>query len=442
MSRPHLDSPRAVSPVPEDVHYPSRMVAALRPLQLVLPTASLAVAARSGELGSIGSGHPRAEQDARFVHCPSMGRAAVLLLDLARHQTMARGRLSDSRSIHHPRLGLDRRSPYSAGGGEQFLNRNAIDELKRQIPLLDYLRAQEWQPGRRIRNGRLMGLCPLHADHSPSFLVDPCRNLFYCYGCARGGDVIRFAELYHHVKFPQAVALLRQWRGVSPLLEEVANFYRVHLSHHPEAVSYLQQRGLYAPEVLDHMRIGYAPGRCLRAWLYQLGYAPQALHQAGLVNEDGNDTYARRIVFPLENNLYGRSIGDAAPHRFLPGGKGGLYAWQQVHQCDEIILVEGLFDYAVLWQAGFHNVTCLLGSHPNARQFQQLCDRPRTIYLAFDFDVNESGQLAAQSLTRRLRAQGECAFHVLLPEGHDPNSFFVQGGSAQQFQRLLEAARP
>ena len=122
-----------------------------------------------------------------------------------------------------------------------------------------------------IRGGRLMGLCPLHADHKPSFLVDPSRNLFYCYGCARGGDVIRFAELYHQVKFPQAVALLRQWRGVTPLLEEVTNFYRMQLSRHREAVSYLQQRGLHAPEVIDHMRIGYAPGRCLRAWLESTG---------------------------------------------------------------------------------------------------------------------------------------------------------------------------
>jgi DNA primase len=190
------------------------------------------------------------------------------------------------------------------------------------------------------------------------------------------------------------------------------------------------------------MRIGYAPGRCLRAWLNQLGYATQTLHQAGLVNADGNDTYARRIVFPLEGNLYGRSIGDAAPHRFLPGGKGGLYAWPRVHQCDEIILVEGLFDYAVLWQAGFHNVSCLLGNHPNARQLQQLCDGPRAIYIAFDSDVNGSGQSAAQSMARRLRAQGACALQILLPDGHDPNSFFVQGGSAQQFRRLLEAARP
>ena len=68
-------------------------------------------------------------------------------------------------------------------------------------------------PARPLSRGRWMGLCPLHADHKPSFLVDPNKDLFYCYGCGRGGDVIRFAELYHQVKFPQAVALLRQWRG-------------------------------------------------------------------------------------------------------------------------------------------------------------------------------------------------------------------------------------
>ena len=106
-----------------------------------------------------------------------------------------------------------------------------------------------------------------------------------------------------------------------------------------------------------------------------------------------------------------------------------------------MILVEGLFDYAVLWQAGFHNVTCSLGTHLNARQFRQLCDGPRTVYLAFDADANGSGQQAAQWLSRRLREQGITARRVSLPDGHDPNSFFVQGGDAQQFQRLLEEAR-
>lgn len=321
------------------------------------------------------------------------------------------------------------------------MNRQALDELKQQIPLLNYLQAHDWQPARRIRGDRLMGLCPLHADHQPSFLLDPQRNLFYCYGCARGGDVIRFAELYHQLRFPQAVARLREWSGVAPLLDQVANFYRVQLHRYSEAVLYLHQRGVHSPEVIEHLRIGYAPGGCLRAWLLQLGYPISVLRQTGLVGATGYDAFSHRIVFPLEGNLYGRSIGNAAPHRFLPGDKGGLYGWHQLREYSHVILVEGLFDLAVLWQAGFHNVTCAMGSHLNARQFAQLCDHPRGVYLAFDSDANQSGQRAAQAISRRLRAQGVTALRVPLPDGHDPNTFFVQGGDARQFQHLLEAAR-
>lgn len=149
-----------------------------------------------------------------------------------------------------------------------------------------------------------------------------------------------------------------------------------------------------------------------------------------------------RIVFPLEGNLYERSISASAPpHRFLPGTKGGLYAWEQVRQYRDVILVEGLFDYAVLWQAGFHNVTCSMGTHLNALQFRQLCDRTRTVYLTFDADSNGSGRQAAQWLACRLREQGLNTHRVSLPDGHDPNSFFVQGADAQQFQCLLAEAR-
>ncbi len=114
------------------------------------------------------------------------------------------------------------------------MNRRVLDDLKQQISLLDYLQAHDWQPVRRLSRGRLMGLCPLHAEHRPSFLVDPSKNLFYCYGCGRGGDVIRFAELFHQVKFPQALAWLRQWRGLPPILQETAEFYRMQLHRHGE----------------------------------------------------------------------------------------------------------------------------------------------------------------------------------------------------------------
>ena len=324
----------------------------------------------------------------------------------------------------------------------------AAELLKQQISLLDYLQGQGWKPARRSAGGRLMGLCPLHPDHRPSLLVDPNKNLFYCYGCGRGGDVIRLAELYHGVRFVDAMTLLRHWGGLSSLLPDVARFYRLQLHRHAEAVAYLQQRGLHQCEVIEELRIGYAPGRCLRAWLTSLGYPLESLQQAGLVNAEGHDTYSHRIVFPLEGNLYGRSTGAAAPHRFLPGSKGGLYGWEKVRGRPEIILVEGMFDLAVLWQAGFHNATCALGSHLNVLQFRQLCaddrcvGKRRTVYLALDADANGSGQQAAQRLSRRLRAEGIAVRRVELPDGHDPNSFFVGGGCAREFQCLLERARP
>jgi len=114
----------------------------------------------------------------------------------------------------------------------------------------------------------------------------------------------------------------------------------------------------------------------------------------------------------------------------------------KVQYCPEVIVVEGLFDYVVLRQAGFHHLTCALGNHLSAYQFRQLGDRPRTVYLTFDFDANGSGQQASQRLADRLRARGIDSRCVLLPDGHDPNSFFVHGGDAQQFQSLLEAAQP
>ena len=94
------------------------------------------------------------------------------------------------------------------------MNRPAVDELKQQIPLLDYLQSQDWKPVRQDSGGRLMGLCPLHADHQPSFLVDPGKNLFYCYGCAsrRRRDSIRRTLSPGEVSAGHGVAARVAWR--------------------------------------------------------------------------------------------------------------------------------------------------------------------------------------------------------------------------------------
>ena len=216
----------------------------------------------------------------------------------------------------------------------------------------------------------------------------------------------------------------------------------VETRHIFEAAAYLQQRGIQQPQVIEELAIGYARGgRCLRQWLTSLGDALGDLQQAGLVNAAGYDTFSHRVVFPLEANVYGRSMGHAAPHRFLPGVKGGLYGWDRLNTLPEIILVEGMFDLAALWQAGFRNVTCALSNHLNALQLRQLCDGvTRSVYVAFDSDANGGGQQAVQRLSLYLSRRQVTAMCVELPEGLDP-SFFVTGGDANQFQRLLERAR-
>ena len=127
-----------------------------------------------------------------------------------------------------------------------------------------------------------MGLCPLHADRKPSLLVDPGKSLFYCFGCGRGGDVIRFVELFHGVRFGEALAVLRRWSGVGSLLSDAVHFYQLQLQRHPEAFAYLAQRGVHQPELVERMRIGYAPGRCLGAHLMHMGYSRRDLQQAGV----------------------------------------------------------------------------------------------------------------------------------------------------------------
>ena len=325
-----------------------------------------------------------------------------------------------------------------------------VEKLKQRLPLLDYLRQQSWTARPIACGPEFVGLCPLHPETRPSFYVNARKNLFYCHGCGQGGDLIRFVQLSRHLSFRQSLAYLEQQSPVptdsAAVLEQAATFYQQQLERYPEALRYLEQRGLRDPALIKELRIGYAPGGSLRRHLTAQGYSFDLLRRLGLLNPQGCDAFYRRVIFPCCQggrivNLYGRSIAAAFAHQFLPGSKGGLFAWESVRQFPTVILVEGLFDLAVLWQAGFRHTTCSLGTHLNAEQFQQLCDRPRTVYLTFDVDANGSGQQASQQLAQRLRAQGIATRRVLLPDGHDPNSFFVQGGDARQFHSLLEAAR-
>ena len=326
-----------------------------------------------------------------------------------------------------------------------------LERLKQRLPLLDYLQQQNWIARPAGQGQEFVGLCPLRPETRPSFYVNPRKNLFYCHGCGQGGDLIRFVQLSRHLSFRQSLAYLEQ--EIAPpdpadVLGHAAAFYQRQLHAHPQALRYLAQRGVHAEALIEELRIGYAPGGNLRGHLLGQGYSLKGLQRIGLVNPRGQDAFYRRLVFPCGQdgrvvNLYGRSLGDAFPHGFLPGPKGGLFAWGSVRQFFTVILVEGLFDLAVLWQAGFRNTTCAFGTHLTATQFQQLSAQPgRRVYLVFDRDENRAGQHASQALAERLRRAGLTVARVQLPTGQDPNSYFLGGASAADFILCLQGAQP
>jgi DNA primase len=324
-----------------------------------------------------------------------------------------------------------------------------LERLKQRIPLLEYLQRHNWKPCRAGSRQEFVGLCPLHQETRPSFYVNTAKNLFYCHGCGRGGDLIRFVQLFLDLPFRQTVAHLEQELSPAPisrLLEETAAFYRLQLHRHAEAIRYLEQRGLHDPTLIEELDIGYAPGGNLRRHLATWCSSFDQLLEIGLINHHGRDAFCRRVIFPCRNhgqvvNLYGRSIGAAFPHRLLPRSKGGLFAWDSVSSFSTVILVEGLFDLAVLWQAGFRNTTCAIGTQLTPAQLAQLADQPgRSIYIAFDQDDNQAGQKASHPLAFRLEDVGLRAHIVQLPHGHDPNSYFVAGATAADFTACLQEA--
>ena len=176
-----------------------------------------------------------------------------------------------------------------------------LERLKQSLPLLEYLRRHNWIAHPAGTAQEFVGLCPLHRETRPSFYVNARKNLFYCHGCGRGGDLIRFVEFFRNLSFRQSVAHLQQELSPdsdSKLLEHAHAFYQLQLHRHPEAAQYLQQRGLRDPGCIEELGIGYAHGGNLRRHLAALGWSFDRLLNMGLINDQGRDAFCRRVIFP------------------------------------------------------------------------------------------------------------------------------------------------
>ena len=326
------------------------------------------------------------------------------------------------------------------------------------------------------------GLCPFHPDKNPSFVVNPDRNTFYCFGCGVGGDIYSFFMKFHNLPFPQAMEELARRAGIErreprrrqdPKQEEayrkglavneaVCRFYHRSLLEAPEAAvarEYLEDRGI-GRETVTAFSLGYASGgwdRLLR-FLQRKQGALEAASALGLLiprkeGEGSYDRFRNRLMFPIFNTtgqvlgFGGRALGEQepkymnSPESFLYHKGSVLYglhrAQPSIRERDTVIVVEGYFDLLALHQNGMQNAVAVLGTALTTEQIDILKRHTRNLVLVFDGDL--AGKKASFRNLPELLERDIPARVVYLPENEDPDSFLNKWGKAA-LEKLLEEA--
>jgi DNA primase catalytic core len=338
-----------------------------------------------------------------------------------------------------------------------------IERLKQEVSLQRLVEAQGIELKRH--GADLLGLCPFHDDHEPSLVVSPKKNLWHCLGaCQAGGSVIDWVMRSRGVSFRHAVELLRNEhpslaepvrivsKGTTEavkletpievnaddqrVLRQVVDYYHETLKQSPEALKYLQGRGLTHPEMIGQFRIGFA-NRTLGYRLPEKNRKGGAemrgrLQKLGILRESGHEHFNGSVVIPvfdLNGNItemYGRKITpglrEGTPlHLYLPGPHQGVWNGLALQVSKEIILCESLIDALTFWCAGFRNVTASYGvggfTDDHRAAFRK--HGVQRVWIAYDRD--EAGDKAALSLAEELLAMGIECFRVLFPHGMDAN---------------------
>ncbi len=332
------------------------------------------------------------------------------------------------------------------------------------------------------------GLCPFHQEKTPSFTVSPIKQIFYCFGCGKGGDVYNFVMDMEKCEFPEAVKLVAEKCGIaiprpkerspeerkenqqrSLLVEmhrEAQSFFVKQLEGTLEgkaARAYLEDRGL-DKETTARFGIGYAPsgGDALLRHLKQK-YNEKLLVDSGLVSRDPSgrlfDRFRRRITFPISNEsgkivaFGGRALGDDQP-KYLNSPETPIYsksnvlyhmdrAKEGIRRQDFAILVEGYMDAIAVARVGISNVVASCGTSLAEPQIKLLGRFTRRVIVNYDPDA--AGQTATErSLALLLEQDFEVRVLALPPVGSqkaDPDLFIRERG-AEEYLKLLKESPP
>ena len=335
----------------------------------------------------------------------------------------------------------------------------------------------------RKRGDELMGRCPFHEDHSPSLVINPAKNVWHCLGaCQTGGTVIDWVMKAETVSFRHAVEILRKEfsplaakaavsqkvSNIAPLTEmkrvisedaddqqclrQVLNFYTATLKESPEALAYLQNRGINSAEVVELFRLGYA-NRTLGYHIPSKASAEGAalrgrLQSIGIYRKSGHEHFTGSLVIPVTDEkgivheVYGRKLHDnlrkgTPKHLYLPGPHRGVWNVAALKASREVILCESLIDALTFWCAGFRNVTASYGIEGFTNDHLAAFKEHNTERVLIAYDRDEPGDRAASSLAADLMAEGIECFRVQFPRGMDANEYALQVKPAEKSLGLV-----
>lgn len=312
----------------------------------------------------------------------------------------------------------------------------------------------------------LKARCPFHNEKTPSFMVSPSRNSFYCFGCGEKGDMFSFVEKFEGVDFLGALKILADRAGVEityekpgeksekeilfKILNDVSLFYEKNIKENKAVLEYLKERGL-DKKTIEDFHVGYAPNdwRDTLEFLRKKKYSDSDIEKAGLIKKDGEgkakdyyDRFRGRIMFPI-NDVSGRIIAfsgrifdkpktgrvESEPAKYINTPETALFskskvlygydkAKEGIRKWGFTILVEGQMDLLMSHQAGFRNTVALSGTALTEEHIALISRLSPKLVLALDSD--EAGLRASGKSATLTLSQGMDVKVASLKEGKDP----------------------
>ncbi|MCD7981010.1 MAG: DNA primase [Clostridiales bacterium] len=357
-----------------------------------------------------------------------------------------------------------------------FYSDDLIEEVRSRNDIVDvisgYVRLQK-------KGSSYFGLCPFHNEKTPSFSVTPAKQMFYCFGCGAGGNVLTFVMKYENFTFQEAMQSLADRAGIdlpkqemsaeqrqradrrAKLLEvnkEAARYFYA-LLRSPQgtrAMAYFQKRELTA-QTMRHFGLGYADrfSNDLYQYLKKQGYPDDLLKDSGLVTIDekrgGYDKFWNRAMFPIMDANHrvigfgGRVLGDGepkylnSPETVIFDKSRNLYGlnFARASRRQGILLCEGYMDVIALHQAGFDNAVASLGTAFTSGHASLLKRYTKEVFLTFDSDG--AGIRAALRAIPILKAAGLSARVIDMKPYKDPDEF-IKALGPEEYQKRIDSA--